>query len=118
MTRKLHRHLATISLLLCLFFQTIWAQPSSLQPAPQSAPQAAPQTTPVETYETLAARIAAHLAQPRFSPVAWGVKVVSLDSGKIIFERNPEKYFNPASNAKLYTGALALDTFGADYKIK
>jgi serine-type D-Ala-D-Ala carboxypeptidase/endopeptidase (penicillin-binding protein 4) len=71
-----------------------------------------------DTYEALASRIAAHLAQPRFAPAAWGVKVVSLDSGKTIFEHNPEKYFSPASNAKLYTCALALDRLGADYKIK
>jgi serine-type D-Ala-D-Ala carboxypeptidase/endopeptidase (penicillin-binding protein 4) len=71
-----------------------------------------------DSYEALASRIAAHLAQPRFAPAAWGVKVVSLDSGKTIFEHNPEKYFSPASNAKLYTCALALDRLGADYKIK
>ena len=76
----------------------------------------APQQT--DSYEALAAKIAAHLAQPRFSPVSWGVKVVSLDSGKLIFEHNAEKYFSPASNAKLYTGALALHTFGADYRIR
>ncbi len=75
-------------------------------------------TPQTETYETLAAKIAAHISQPRFAPAAWGIKVVSLDSGKTIFERNAEKYFNPASNAKLYSGALALHTFGADYKIK
>jgi D-alanyl-D-alanine carboxypeptidase/D-alanyl-D-alanine-endopeptidase (penicillin-binding protein 4) len=71
-----------------------------------------------DSYESLAARLAAHIAQPRFAPAAWGVKVVSLDSGKTIFENNAEKYFSPASNAKLYTCALALDRLGADYKIK
>lgn len=76
----------------------------------------APQQT--DSYEALAAKLSAHLAQPRFSPVAWGVKVVSLESGKTIFEHNAEKYFSPASNAKLYTGALALHTLGADTKIK
>ncbi|MEW6126996.1 MAG: D-alanyl-D-alanine carboxypeptidase/D-alanyl-D-alanine-endopeptidase [Acidobacteriota bacterium] len=71
-----------------------------------------------DTYEQLAARLTAHLAQPRFTAASWGVKVVSLDSGKTIFEHNAEKYFNPASNAKLYTGALTLDRLGADFKIK
>ena len=46
------------------------------------------------------------------------MKIVSLDSGKIIFEHNAGKYFNPASNAKLYSAALALDRLGADYRIK
>jgi len=71
-----------------------------------------------ETIGSLRERIAAHLAQPRFTSASWGVKVVSLESGKTIFEHNPQKYFNPASNAKLYTTALALERLGADYRIK
>ena len=85
------------------------AQQASQQPSQQPA---------AETLESLAARIAAHISQPRFAPAAWGVKIVSLDSGKTIFERNPEKYFNPASNAKLYSAALALDRLGPDYRIR
>jgi serine-type D-Ala-D-Ala carboxypeptidase/endopeptidase (penicillin-binding protein 4) len=71
-----------------------------------------------ETLSSLRERIAAHIAQPKFAPAAWGVKIVSLDTGKTIFEHNPQKYFNPASNAKLYTAALALERLGADHKIK
>lgn len=71
-----------------------------------------------ETLDSLRERIAAHLAQPRFASATWGVKIVSLDRGKTIFEHNPQKYFNPASNAKLYTAALALERLGADYRIK
>jgi serine-type D-Ala-D-Ala carboxypeptidase/endopeptidase (penicillin-binding protein 4) len=71
-----------------------------------------------ETLESLRTRIAAHLSQARFAPASWGVKIVSLDTGRTIFENNPEKYFNPASNAKLYTTALALERLGADYRIK
>lgn len=71
-----------------------------------------------ETLTALRERIAAHIAQPRFAPAAWGVKIVSLDTGKTIFEHNPQKYFNPASNAKLYTAALALERLGADHRIK
>ena len=71
-----------------------------------------------ETLDSLRARIAAQIAQPRFAAATWGVKIVSLDSGKTLFEHNPQKYFNPASNAKLYTAALALDRLGADLRIK
>jgi serine-type D-Ala-D-Ala carboxypeptidase/endopeptidase (penicillin-binding protein 4) len=59
-----------------------------------------------------------HIAQPRFAAAMWGVKVVSLDSGKTLFEHNPEKLFSPASNSKLYTVALALDRLGTEYRIK
>lgn len=84
---------------------------------PTPAPQQQTATTP-ESVESLSSRIGAHIGQPRFAPAAWGVKIVSLDSGKIVFEHNAGKYFNPASNAKLYSVALALDRLGADYRIK
>jgi serine-type D-Ala-D-Ala carboxypeptidase/endopeptidase (penicillin-binding protein 4) len=71
-----------------------------------------------ETIESLRSRISAHIAQSRFASALWGVKILSLDTGKIFFEHNPQKYFNPASNAKLYTAALALERLGPDYRIK
>ncbi len=71
-----------------------------------------------EALDSLRARVTAHIAQPRFAAATWGIKIVSLDSGKTLFEHNPQKYFNPASNAKLYTAALALDRLGADLRIK
>ncbi len=66
----------------------------------------------------LQARLAACLDQPRFAQAQWGVKVVSLDSAKIFFERNADKLLKPASNAKLYTASLALDRLGPDFRIK
>jgi D-alanyl-D-alanine carboxypeptidase/D-alanyl-D-alanine-endopeptidase (penicillin-binding protein 4) len=71
-----------------------------------------------ETLESLRARIAAHISQARFAPAAWGLKIVSLDTDKTIFEHNPQKYFNPASNAKLYSAALALAKLGTDFRIR
>lgn len=59
-----------------------------------------------------------HLSQPRFDGATWGVKVVSLDSGKTLFEHDAGKLFSPASNCKLYTMALALDQLGGDYRIR
>jgi serine-type D-Ala-D-Ala carboxypeptidase/endopeptidase (penicillin-binding protein 4) len=66
----------------------------------------------------LQARLAALLDEPRFAQAQWGVKVVSLDSGQTLFERNADKLLQPASNAKLYTAALALDRLGPDYRIQ
>jgi D-alanyl-D-alanine carboxypeptidase/D-alanyl-D-alanine-endopeptidase (penicillin-binding protein 4) len=73
---------------------------------------------PVRTLADLQQQLSAHLAQPKFDAALWGVKVVSLVSGKVIFEQNSQKLFSPASNSKLYTVALALDRLGADYRIK
>ena len=58
------------------------------------------------------------IAQPRFENAHWGIKVVSLDSGRTLFERNAKKYFQPASNAKLFTAALVLDRLGPEYRIR
>lgn len=67
---------------------------------------------------TLAERLEAFLEQPRFAQAVWGAKVVSLDDGRTIFEHNARRLLQPASNAKLYTGALALDRFGPGYRIR
>jgi D-alanyl-D-alanine carboxypeptidase/D-alanyl-D-alanine-endopeptidase (penicillin-binding protein 4) len=64
----------------------------------------------------LRAQLTAHLNQRRFSGALWGVKIASLDSGKIIYEAHADRLMSPASNSKLYTGALALNTFGGDYQ--
>ncbi len=37
-----------------------------------------------------------------------GVQIVSLESGEIVYERNPDLTLNPASNTKLITSAAAL----------
>src|SRR5690349_20853646 len=60
--------------------------------------------------------IKAHLAQPRFDAAMWGIKIVSLASGATLFEENAGKLLKPASNAKLFTGAMALDRLGPEYR--
>jgi D-alanyl-D-alanine carboxypeptidase/D-alanyl-D-alanine-endopeptidase (penicillin-binding protein 4) len=78
----------------------------------------AQQSQPAATVEELQQRLAAHVHQPKFAAGMWGVKIVSLDSGKVLFEENAGKLFSPASNCKLYTMALALDRLGGDYCLK
>ncbi|CAN5389847.1 D-alanyl-D-alanine carboxypeptidase/D-alanyl-D-alanine-endopeptidase [soil metagenome] len=45
-----------------------------------------------------------------------GVKIVSLDTNKTIFEQNPEKYFMPASNMKSYTMAAAIERLSPSFR--
>ena len=52
-----------------------------------------------------------HLASAR-----WGVSVISLSDGRVLYERNADKLFTPASNMKIYTTAVALGLLGADYR--
>jgi D-alanyl-D-alanine carboxypeptidase/D-alanyl-D-alanine-endopeptidase (penicillin-binding protein 4) len=63
-------------------------------------------------------RLSNHLAQPKFSAAAWGVKILSLDTGHVLFEHDAGKLLKPASNAKLYTSALAFDRLGREFRIK
>jgi D-alanyl-D-alanine carboxypeptidase/D-alanyl-D-alanine-endopeptidase (penicillin-binding protein 4) len=68
--------------------------------------------------DDLRQRFAQLIEQSKYAGALWGVKVVSLDSGKTLFEHNPQKLFSPASNSKLYTVALALDRLGPDFRIR
>lgn len=72
----------------------------------------------VKTVPAFQEQIKGLIDQPRFEHCMWGVKVVSLETGKVLFDRNGEKLMKPASNAKMYTGALALDRLGPDFRIK
>lgn len=66
----------------------------------------------------LRGQLARHLGQERFARAVWGVKVASLDTGRVLFEEHADRLLSPASNSKLYTGALALDRLGGDYRIR
>src|SRR5437899_1175122 len=46
----------------------------------------------------------------------WGLAIVDAESGETLYEWNPDKYFVPASNMKLFTTALALAKLGPDYR--
>ena len=45
-----------------------------------------------------------------------GVKIVSLQSGQVLFEKNNSELFVPASNMKVVTTAAALRKVGPDYR--
>lgn len=79
---------------------------------------AAVEAPPNSALAELRQRLSAHISQSKYDTALWGVKVVSQDTGKTVFELNQQKLFTPASNTKLYTTALALDRLGPDYRIK
>jgi D-alanyl-D-alanine carboxypeptidase/D-alanyl-D-alanine-endopeptidase (penicillin-binding protein 4) len=65
---------------------------------------------------TLAEQIARLLDASTATRTAfWGIQIVDLESGRTLYELNPERGFVPASNAKLFTTALALVRLGADF---
>ncbi|HTP24772.1 MAG TPA: D-alanyl-D-alanine carboxypeptidase/D-alanyl-D-alanine-endopeptidase [Anaeromyxobacteraceae bacterium] len=47
-----------------------------------------------------------------------GIAVASLDSGQILYARDPDALLNPASNVKLFTSAAALALLGPEYRFE
>jgi D-alanyl-D-alanine carboxypeptidase/D-alanyl-D-alanine-endopeptidase (penicillin-binding protein 4) len=78
-------------------------------------PKAVP-ASPPKTLAELQSNISEILAKPELESAIVGVKVVSLDNGRVIFEENANKLLRPASNMKLYTVATALDRLSPDYR--
>jgi D-alanyl-D-alanine carboxypeptidase/D-alanyl-D-alanine-endopeptidase (penicillin-binding protein 4) len=48
----------------------------------------------------------------------WGLLVADAATGEILFSRNAGSNFLPASDAKLFTTALALATLGPEYRVR
>jgi D-alanyl-D-alanine carboxypeptidase/D-alanyl-D-alanine-endopeptidase (penicillin-binding protein 4) len=99
------------------------APTTAATPSPQATPTPQPTPQPAvvavvpapRTVEVLRARINEVLSQPALSHALFGIKVVSLDTGRVLFEEDAEKLLVPASNMKLYTVAAALDRLGPEF---
>ncbi len=87
-------------------------------PTPNASPtpSATPTPKPVQTIDELQSKIRQRLFDPIVRRGRVGVKIVSLNSGKVIFEQDSEKYFMPASNMKNFTVAAALERLGPDFR--
>ncbi len=69
-------------------------------------------------HKSLDKRIAAILAPSDLARGFWGIEVVSLSTGKVLYARDATKLFTPASNTKLFTTAAALALIGPDYNFR
>ncbi|HLA13034.1 MAG TPA: D-alanyl-D-alanine carboxypeptidase/D-alanyl-D-alanine-endopeptidase [Pyrinomonadaceae bacterium] len=82
----------------------------------------APQQTTAKTASSttslaeLQSRLIEVLRKPELSAAVIGLKVASLETGRVLFEENANKLLRPASNMKLYTVAAALDRLGPDFR--
>src|SRR5690348_33923 len=63
-------------------------------------------------------RVQTALASTGNDKAYWGVLVSDADSGEILYSLNAGRNFMPASNAKLFTTAMALATLGPDFHIR
>ena len=87
-------------------------------PKPTSIPVATPSPTPrpVQTLADLQSSIRQRMFSPEVRRGRIGIKVVSLNSGKIVFENDSDKYYMPASNMKNFTVATAIERLTPDYR--
>ncbi len=83
---------------------------------PTQVPSFTPTPVPVQTLDELRSKIRQRLFAPEVRRGRVGIKIVSLNSGKVVFETDSEKYFMPASNMKNFTVAAALERLGPDFR--
>ena len=93
------------------FFLLIVQLPSRLATA-----QAAPQVCPAQ----LGDRVSAIVNRPEFARLRWGILIQtqSPDPPTTLAAHDAERYFIPASNAKLLTTAAALTQLGSRFRIR
>ena len=83
-------------------------------PFPSPTPLAAP--APKQNLSSLQSQIRQVLFRPEFRRGSIGLKIVSLDTGKTVFEQDAEKYFMPASNMKSFTVATAMEKLTPNFR--
>jgi D-alanyl-D-alanine carboxypeptidase/D-alanyl-D-alanine-endopeptidase (penicillin-binding protein 4) len=67
--------------------------------------------------QSLAARLDARLNAEGLGRNLWGVAVTDL-AGRVLFDRNAERLFMPASNTKLVASAAALALLGPEFRVR
>lgn len=112
----------TLLLLLALSCASLPVAAQDTQRARANTPAVAPSqngdaltTNAPRTLAELQSRIEQIVRQPALEPGFFAVKIVSLDTGTVIYEQNANKFVRPASNMKLYTVAAAFERLTPDF---
>jgi serine-type D-Ala-D-Ala carboxypeptidase/endopeptidase (penicillin-binding protein 4) len=111
-TRSTKAGLAT--LLLAVFTPAVWGQ---TQTEPRTT-GTAPATTSTSAAVRFTERADKLVEADPVDKGLLGLLVVDAATGETLYQKNADKYFVPASNMKLLTTALALDTLGPDYRFR
>ena len=77
-----------------------------------------PQRAPLSPLGQLRHDIDAVLSDSVFTATSAGIKVVSVASGEVLYEKGSKLLVHPASNMKLLTSLTAIKVLGKDYGIK
>ena len=102
----------------CLWFCTLLycallygcGTPSTIEVPPPALSQ------PSKPVQRLQAEIEATLSDRPFASSNVGVKIVSLATGEVLYEKDVEKLYHPASTMKLITAAAALVKLSPNYR--
>ena len=106
------RRLSTaLTLALCLYGCAA-RQP----PPPIVSPPAAAEAPVPSPLERLQADLQSLFGAANVSHAHWGVHVISLESGNSLFSLDAQKFFVPASNAKVITTAVAAERLGWNHR--
>jgi len=92
------------------------AEKESLKPAPANESKPAAHPASSAQIQQLAKQIDKTIDESDLRSARWGVHVISLADASVLYQRNADKLFTPASNMKIYTTAVALDLLGADFR--
>jgi D-alanyl-D-alanine carboxypeptidase/D-alanyl-D-alanine-endopeptidase (penicillin-binding protein 4) len=85
-------------------------------PTPTVSPTVTPTPVAIQTLADLQSRIKLALSRPELRRGMVGIKVAALDTNKVIYEENAEKYLMPASNMKSFTVAAALERLSPNFR--
>ena len=98
--------------LLCCIVLYSCGTPSTIEIPPPAPPKMS------EAVQRLQAKIEATLNDPLLASSNVGVKIVSLETGETLYEKDAEKLYHPASTMKLITAATALVKLGPNYRFE
>ncbi len=113
----MNRSVLSLPLIWLLLFSYVgWAQTPNTVSTPKTVTSEKPGRASFQTLGDLQAEIKGRLLRPELNRGQIGIKIVSLNSGKVVFEQNSEKYFMPASNMKNFTVATALEKLTPDFR--
>ena len=118
MRKHVSSFILTLALALPVFAFSFQTSTAASRSGPESTPTPTPTASPAGTpsIESLQGAIRSRLFSTEALRSRVGIKIVSLSTGKVVFENDAEKYFMPASNMKNFTVAAALERLGPDFR--
>ena len=94
------------------------AQASRSSPTGKNAAPARLSPKNRKDVERFASRVQAALSEQHAQKALWGILVVDRDTGETLYELNADRFFTPASNAKIFTTSLALAILGPNFRFR